>query len=65
MEYGGELITGGSVMTLLLTALIFLFCMAMLAIGVVFSRKPIKTGCCKISDVESVTRRNSRERPKR
>ena len=42
-------------MTLVLTILIFLSCIAMLAIGVMFSRKPIKGGgCCKASDVTDV-----------
>ncbi|MBU2896271.1 hypothetical protein [Vibrio hepatarius] len=42
-------------MTLVLTVLIFLGCIAMLAIGVMFSRKPIKGGgCCKASDVTGV-----------
>ncbi|TMX31707.1 hypothetical protein DA096_19855 [Vibrio rotiferianus] len=53
----GEFTTGGSAMTLLLTVLIFLCCMAMLAIGVIFSRKTMKTGCCKISDIESATKK--------
>ncbi|WP_202408730.1 hypothetical protein [Vibrio tetraodonis] len=42
-------------MTLVLTILVFLSCIAMLAIGVMFSRKPIKGGgCCKASDVTDV-----------
>ncbi|MGR5558529.1 hypothetical protein ACQKQC_19840 [Vibrio fortis] len=50
-------------MTLVLTVLIFLSCIAMLAIGVMFSRRPIKGGgCCKASDVADV---GARKRPSR
>lgn len=57
----GVFTSGGSVMTLLLTVIIFLCCLAMLAIGVVFSRKTIKTGCCKVSDIDSETNINSKK----
>lgn len=42
-------------MTFVLTVLIFLCCIAMLAIGVMFSRKPIKRGCCRAIDIEDLT----------
>ncbi|WP_375749298.1 hypothetical protein [Vibrio sp. HN007] len=32
--------------TLILAIVIFLCCIAMLSIGVMFSRKPIQGGCC-------------------
>ncbi|CAM3070727.1 hypothetical protein [Vibrio neptunius] len=42
-------------MTLILTIMIFLSCIAMLAIGIIFSRKPLKGGgCCKVSDAENI-----------
>ncbi|EGQ9573063.1 hypothetical protein F3S07_07675 [Vibrio alginolyticus] len=54
---------GGGVMTLVLTVLIFLSCIAMLAIGVMFSRRPIKGGdCCKASDVADVDARKRKNR---
>ncbi|CAH1586186.1 Uncharacterised protein [Vibrio owensii] len=50
-------------MTLVLTVLIFLSCIAMLAIGVMFSRRPIKGGgCCKASDVADVGARKRQSR---
>lgn len=50
-------------MTLVLTVLIFLSCIAMLAIGVMFSRRPIKGGgCCKASDVADVGARKRQPR---
>lgn len=50
-------------MTLFLTIMIFLSFMAMLAIGVMFSREPLKGGgCCKASDVDSITKNNIKNR---
>ncbi|MEZ9060433.1 hypothetical protein AB6E55_20440 [Vibrio pelagius] len=46
-----------------LTVLIFISCIAMLAIGVMFSRKPIKGGgCCKASNVADVGTRKRQPR---
>lgn len=39
-------------MTLLLTVVIFLCVIAMLAIGVVFAHKPVKTSCCAASKLD-------------
>ncbi|NGN99826.1 hypothetical protein G5S52_19960 [Grimontia sp. S25] len=39
-------------MTLVLTVIIFLVCIVLLAIGVVFSRKPIKSSCCASSELD-------------
>ncbi|CZF86167.1 hypothetical protein GMA8713_04200 [Grimontia marina] len=39
-------------MTLGLTMIIFLACIVLLAIGVVFSRKPIKSICCASSELD-------------
>lgn len=44
-------------MTLVLTVLIFLSCIAMLAIGVMFSRKPIKSKCCSVSEFDKLSRK--------
>ena len=50
-------------MTLFLTIMIFLSFMAMLAIGVMFSRKPLNGGgCCKVSDVDSITKGSTKNR---
>ncbi|CZF82850.1 hypothetical protein GCE9029_03479 [Grimontia celer] len=39
-------------MTLVLTVIVFLTCVVLLAIGVVFSRKPIKSSCCASSELD-------------
>ncbi|USH04568.1 hypothetical protein K6Q96_22870 [Grimontia kaedaensis] len=39
-------------MTLVLTVIVFITCIVLLAIGVVFSRKPIKSSCCASSELD-------------
>lgn len=40
-------------MTLVLTIIIFLVAIAMLALGVMLSRKPIKSGCCGTTELNN------------